>query len=101
MFLLFYACNKIQINYLFSEIQWTPGQPDGERSQNYVVLRTLEKSFNDIHESFKACVSCEVEKSIVFTLRGVCEHSFWDDTEYFTTICGGFIGFFGNDISIW
>ena len=100
MFLLFYACNKIQINYLFSEIQWTPGQPDGERSQNYVVLRTLEKSFNDIHESFKACVSCEVKRSIEFTLRGVCENSFLD-TEYFTIICSGFIGFIGPEISIW
>ena len=51
-------------------------------------------------EDFESCVSCEVERSVVFTLRGVCKYSFLD-TEYFTTICGGFIGFMAQEISIW
>ena len=52
-------------------------------------------------EDFEACVSCEqVDRSAVFTLRGVCKHSFLD-TEYFTTICGGFLGFIAQETSIW
>ena len=84
----------------YSEIRWNPGQPDGGKGQSNVGVRPLEKSFNDLEWKFEACVACEVKKSKSFTLRGVCKHSHLD-TEYFPTICNGYIGFIGNSISIW
>ena len=70
--------------------------------QNYVAIRTLSKSFNDLDYTWRSdiCVSCEIERSTVFTLRGSCMDSYLE-TEYFPTICGGHIGFIGNKMSIW
>ena len=76
------------------------GQPDGGMWQNFVGIRPLKKSFNDLERSFEACVSCEVERSTVFTLRGLCKNSLLE-TEFFTTICKGYIGFIGLMTSIW
>ena len=71
-------------------------------AQNYMGIRVREKSFNDLDfdGDFEVCVSCEVKRSAVFTLRGTCKHSYLD-TEYYPTICGGYIGFIGNTMSIW
>ena len=75
-------------------------KPSADIRQNYVIIGSLKKLY-DVYEDFEACVSCEqVFRSAVFTLRGVCKYSFLD-TEYFATICGGFIGFMAQEISIW
>ena len=71
-----------------------------ERDKAMLEFDHLKKSFNDLEWKFEACVACEVKKSKSFTLRGVCKHSHLD-TEYFPTICNGYIGFIGNSISIW
>ena len=71
--------------------------------QNYVAIRTLSKSFNDLDytsQTSDICVSCEIKRSTVFTLRGICKDSYLE-TEYFPTICGGHIGFIGNKMNIW
>ena len=85
---------------LYSDIKWNSGQPDGGSKQSFVGIRVLKKSFNDLNWEYSACVSCKMDKSTAFILRGVCKNSFLD-TEYFPTLCGGYIGFIGNMISIW
>ena len=86
----------------FRDIHWTQGQPDGGKAQNYMGIRVREKSFNDLDfdGDSEVCVACEVERSAVFTLRGTCKYSYLD-TEYYPTLCGGYIGFIGNTMSIW
>ena len=92
-------CIKIHKNNS-SDIQWVPAAPDGGRRQNFVALRTRGKDFNDLEYNAKVCVSCDILRSTVFTLRGSCEDSYLE-LEYFPTICKGYIGFRGNRISIW
>ena len=85
-----------------SELQWTPGAPNGDRRQNFAVIRSniAVKYFEDLEWDYEVCVSCEIERITLFTLRGVCKHSFLE-TDYFPTICGGYIGFTGNMVHIW
>ena len=85
---------------IFSGIKWAPGAPGGGRQQNNVGIRPLAKDFTDLGEDTKVCVSCEINKSTVFELRGACEDSFME-TEFFPTMCGPYIGFLGNMQSIW
>ena len=58
------------------------------------------KTFNDLESSREICVSCEVKASTEFTLRGVCKNSYLE-TEYFPSMCMGYMGFVGNMVSIW
>ena len=83
-----------------SDIQWGYSSPDGGRLQNFVALRTRGKDFNDLEYSAKVCVSCDILRSTVFTLRGSCEDSYLE-LQYFPTICKGYIGFRGKRTSIW
>ena len=76
-------------------MQWSPGQPNGGTWQNYVAIQPLERSFIDLEWDYSACVSCEVRKSTVFTLRGVCKNSYLE-TKYIPTNCGDSIGFLGK-----
>ena len=93
---------KVTVKVLlkFSGIQWHPGQPDGGKWQNHVGLQPLKQIFNDLSRDTPACVSCEVQRSTTFTLRGICMNSYLE-TEYIPTNCGGYLGFHGNIISIW
>ena len=31
-----------------SELQWTPGAPNGDRRQNFAVIRPVERYFEDL-----------------------------------------------------
>ena len=87
-------------NETMNEIQWQPGQPDGGILENFVGFRPPIKTFNDLPNGRKECVSCEISRSTAFTMRGACENSYLE-TIYFPTICRGYIGFIGNMIFIW
>ena len=86
--------------YNSSDINWSRGEPQGGRRENYLVIRQQTKAFDDMDWEKEICVSCEVEKSTKFSLRGVCNSSYFE-TEYYPTICGGYVGFIGNLILIW
>ena len=91
----------IIVAFCFSEfIKWSPGQPNGGTWQNYVAIQPLERSFIDLEWDYSACVSCEVRKSTVFTLRGVCRNSDLE-TKYIPKKCGDSIGFLGKNTEIW
>ena len=79
---------------------WTSGYPDGGRQQNVVGFRPKQKEFNDVDMEIEICVSCEIERTTMFTLRGICKNSYLE-TDYFPSVCGGFVGFVGNMVSIW
>ena len=79
---------------------WTRGQPDGGSRQNYVGIKARAKSFNDLAWDDGVCVSCEIQRSTVFTLRGACQNSKLE-SEFYPTICKGYIGFVSNIVSIW
>ena len=81
-------------------MEWTSDFPDGGRQQNFVGLRPKQREFNDIDLEMEICVSCEIERTTMFTLRGICKNSYLE-TEYFPSVCGGFVGFVGNMVSIW
>ena len=85
--------------YISNTINWSRSEPNGGRRENYIVIRP-QKTFDDMDWEKEVCVSCEVEKSTKFSLRGVCNNSYFE-TEYYPTICGGYIGFIGNLIMIW
>ena len=87
-------------NETINNIQWHPGKPDGGVWQNYVGFMAQTKTFNDLESDREICVSCEIERSTTFTLRGMFKNSFLD-TEYVPKICRGYIGFVGDTISIW
>ena len=81
-------------------MEWTSDFPDGGRQQNFVGLRLKQKEFNDVDMEREICVSCEIKRTTLFTLRGICKNSYLE-TEYFPAVCGGFVGFVGNMVSIW
>ena len=95
--LLFFICNAPA---LVRDIHWAQGEPGGGTSQNFVAIRPLVKDFDDLEHETQVCVSCEIEYSKQFILRGVPKNSFFE-TKLFPKICGGYIGFIGNVLSIW
>ena len=86
--------------YNSRDINWSRGEPQGGRRENYLVIRQQTKAFDDMDWEKEICVSCEVEKSTKFSLRGVCNSSYFE-TKYYPTVCGGYVGFIGNLILIW
>ena len=80
-------------------LNWNLGEPNGGRRENYIGIRP-QKTFDDLAWEIEACVSCEVEKSTAFSLRGLCKNSYMEN-DYFPTSCGGYIGFVGSLILIW
>jgi hypothetical protein len=52
------------------------GQPDGGRSENYVALFLRNFGYRDQSDSFQRCVSCNLELSTTFHLRGLCKTSY-------------------------
>ena len=88
------------INIIASDLRWASGAPDGGRQQNFIALRPQKKEFEDLHPQMKLCVSCVVEQNKIFTLRGICKDSYME-TEFFPTMCDGYVGFIGNLLSIW
>ena len=95
--LLFFICNAPA---LVRDIHWAQGEPGGGTSQNFVAIRPLVKDFDDLEHETQVCVSCEIEYSKQYILRGVPKNSFFE-TKLFPKICGGYIGFIGNVLSIW
>ena len=81
------------------ESSWSRAEPNGGRRENYVGIRPVG-TFDDLAWEKEVCVSCQVEKSTAFTLRGMCKSSYLE-TELFPTICRGYIGFMGNMVTIW
>ena len=83
-----------------SKLHWSPGEPGGGRRQNFVAIRTVKKDYDDLEQDTNVCVSCEIARATVFELRGVLKNSYLE-TQYFPTMCGGYLGFMGNMLSIW
>ena len=58
-----------------SFLPWTPGQPTGDSTQNYVSLYLQENAYND-HVSWQNyCFSCTLSRAKLFKLRGLCKDS--------------------------
>jgi hypothetical protein len=51
------------------------GVPSASRSQNFVALSLASFVYRDQSESNQHCVSCNLELSTTFRLRGLCQSS--------------------------
>ena len=54
---------------------WKKSEPNGDRIENCVVI---EYDFIDVDCNYKACGACEIDKTIVFAMRGLCKNSKFD-----------------------
>ena len=97
LLLLFLICNALT---LVRDIHWARGEPGGGINQNCVAIRPLVKDFDDLEHETQVCVSCEIEYSKQFILRGVPKNSYLE-TKLFPKMCGGYLGFIGNVLLIW
>ena len=63
--------------FLFRDLDFAVGQPNGGRTQNVVSLNTKYKKLDDSasDRSTRNCVSCMSLKNTTYTLRGTCEES--------------------------
>jgi hypothetical protein len=57
-------------------LPWNGGQPNGGRSQNAVTLMLDNVGYNDRPEREECCVSCDINVTTTFRLRGLCSRSY-------------------------
>ena len=58
-------------------LPWKQGQPDGADTENYLAVQVKSKLWKDAHKNEKYCSACDINKSLVFTLIGVCKDTYF------------------------
>ena len=57
-------------------LPWEVSEPNGFNDENHVLLKVSSKGYFDNVKSKKStCVACDLFKTTIFTLRGVCKDS--------------------------
>ena len=54
---------------------WVKGEPNGGRSENFVVIDVPRAALNDVDRSKQSCSSCLVSSSLLLKLDGLCKGS--------------------------
>ena len=63
-------------NEVEAELQvWDKAEPNGDRDENFVVIRVPQATLNDVAGNKLSCSSCRVSSSLLLQLDGLCEHS--------------------------
>ena len=62
---------------LASYLPWKEGEPNGGNKENYVIIHPKDKSYHDVDKNYPFCTTCDIHKSTVFTLIGVCKDSYF------------------------
>ena len=59
---------------------WRKSQPNGDTNQNCVaIFKNFKSSFGDEPCDYNLCGACEIDKTPVFVIRGICEDSQFDN----------------------
>ena len=59
---------------------WEKTEPNGDRYENCASIKPeFNSNFIDISCKWKECGACEIDKTQVFVIRGICEDSQFDN----------------------
>ena len=58
-------------------LPWLQGQPDGVDTENHVVVEVKSKLLHDFNKNEEHCAPCDLKKSLVLTLIGVCMNTYF------------------------
>ena len=59
-------------------LPWEVSEPNGFKDENHVLLKVFTKGYFDNVKTKKAtCAACDLLKTTIFTLRGVCKDSYF------------------------
>ena len=70
---------------LATYLPWLQGQPDGADTENHVAVQVKSKLWKDAQKKEEYCSACDLHKSLVFTLIGVCKITYFGKYLYITT----------------
>ena len=56
---------------------WQEDQPGGGDTENHVAIHVKSKLWMDTHKSKEYCSACDLQKTLVFTLIGVCKNTYF------------------------
>ena len=56
---------------------WHKSEPNGDENENCAVMNSNE--FEDNHCDANFCGACEIDKTPVFIIRGICKYSQFDN----------------------
>ena len=63
-------------NQLVTYLPWMKEQPNGEETQNHVAIQMKSKRWNDLDKTSKECSSCDLYKTLTFSIIGVCKDTY-------------------------
>ena len=69
---------------LATYLPWLQGQPDGADTENHVAVQVKSKLWKDAQKKEEYCSACDLHKSLVFTLIGVCKNTYFGKYLYIT-----------------
>ena len=55
---------------------WKENQPVFGDTNKHVAIDMASKLWDDMHKSEKYCSSCDLHNTLIFTLIGVCKHTY-------------------------
>ena len=59
---------------------WEKTEPNGDRYENCASIKPeFNSNFIDLSCKWKECGACEIDKTQVFVIRGICEDSQFDN----------------------
>ena len=58
-------------------LPWDLEQPNGYETENHIAINVKAKLYNDLTKFINICAACDVKRTTVFYLFGVCEHSYF------------------------
>ena len=57
-------------------LPWSPSAPKSNDAENYVMLDIDEQEYYDVNANFMRCVTCTLQSTTIFKLKGLCENSY-------------------------
>ena len=60
-------------------LPWAPNQPNGGKSENYVLLLLDVAGYDDNDKTDEFCVSCTLDRNITFRRQGLSKQSYLGD----------------------
>ena len=57
-------------------LPWSPSAPKNNDAENYVMLDIDEQEYYDVNANFMRCVTCTLQSTTIFKLKGLCENSY-------------------------
>ena len=61
---------------LVDYLPWDANQPDGAEEANYMAIQMVSKAYHDKIGNDLLCTSCDLHKTLEFSLLGVCKDTY-------------------------